>query len=123
MNIAIFVSGSGTNCENLIKYFSDSESVHIALVVSNKPDAYALVRAESLGVPVAVTPKSDLNNPEVMLPLLKSTISVSSSWQAGCRSSQTSSSKPIHTRSSTSTLPYYPNTAAKACGAIMCMRR
>ena len=33
MNIAIFVSGSGTNCENLIKYFSDSESVHIALVV------------------------------------------------------------------------------------------
>lgn len=71
MNIAIFVSGSGTNCENLIKYFSDSESVHIALVVSNKPDAYALVRAESLGVPVAVTPKSDLNNPEVILPLLK----------------------------------------------------
>ena len=71
MNIAIFVSGSGTNCENLIKYFSDSESVHIALVVSNKPDAYALVRAESLGVPVAVTPKADLNNPEVMLPLLK----------------------------------------------------
>ena len=40
MNIAIFVSGSGTNCENLIKYFTDSESVHCALVVSNKPDAY-----------------------------------------------------------------------------------
>ena len=71
MNIAIFVSGSGTNCENLIKYFADSESVKIALVVSNKSDAYALVRAENLGVPTAVAPKADLNNPDVMMPLLK----------------------------------------------------
>ena len=71
VNIAIFVSGGGTNCENLIKHFADSESVNCALVVSNKPDAYALVRAERLGVPTAVTPKADLNNPDVMLPLLR----------------------------------------------------
>ena len=71
MNIAIFVSGSGTNCENLIKYFTDHERIHPALVVSNKPDAYALVRAERLGVPTAVTPKADLHNPDVMLPLLR----------------------------------------------------
>ena len=71
MNIAIFVSGSGTNCENLIKYFKDSEVVNIALVVSNKPDAYALVRAERLGVPTAVTPKAKLNDPDVMMPLLR----------------------------------------------------
>ena len=71
MNIAIFVSGSGTNCENLIKYFKDSEVVNIALVVSNKPDAFALVRAEWLGVPTAVTPKAELNDPEVMMPLLR----------------------------------------------------
>ena len=71
VNIAIFVSGSGTNCENLIRYFADSESVQVALVVSNKSDASALVRAERLGVPTAITPKADLNNPDVMLPLLK----------------------------------------------------
>ena len=71
VKIAIFVSGSGTNCENLIKYFADSESVKIALVVSNKSDAYALVRAERLGVPTAVAPKADLNNPDVMMPLLQ----------------------------------------------------
>ena len=71
MNIAIFVSGSGTNCENLIKYFADSESVNCALVVSNKADAFALVRAQQLGVPTAVTPKADLHNPDVMLPLLQ----------------------------------------------------
>ena len=70
-NIAIFVSGSGTNCENLIRYFEKSELVNCALVVSNKADAYALVRAERLGVATAVTPKADLNNPDVMLPLLR----------------------------------------------------
>lgn len=71
VNIAIFVSGSGTNCENLIKYFADSERVNCALVVSNKADAYALVRAQNLGVPTAVTPKVQLNDPEVMMPLLR----------------------------------------------------
>ena len=70
-HIAIFVSGSGTNCENLIKYFKDSASVNCALVVSNKADAYALVRAERLGVPTAVTPKAQLHDPKVMLPLLR----------------------------------------------------
>jgi len=71
INIAIFVSGSGTNCENLIKYFADSERVNCALVVSNKADAYALVRAEKLGVPTAVAPKPELNDPQVMMPLLE----------------------------------------------------
>ena len=71
VNIAIFVSGSGTNCENLIRYFQDSERVNCTLVVSNKADAYGLVRAERLGVPTAIAPKPELNNPEVMMPLLQ----------------------------------------------------
>ena len=70
INIAIFVSGSGTNCENLIRFFSDSERVNCALVVSNKTDACALVRAANLGVTTAVAPKQQLNDPDVMLPLL-----------------------------------------------------
>ena len=49
-NIAIFVSGSGSNCENLIRHFEGSSQVCISLVVSNRQDAYALVRAERLGV-------------------------------------------------------------------------
>jgi len=70
-NIAIFVSGGGTNCENLINYFKGSELVNTALVVSNKPDAFALTRAERLDIPTAVVPKADLHNPDVTLPLLK----------------------------------------------------
>jgi len=71
INIAIFVSGSGSNCENLIHYFSGSDRVNCALVVSNKPDAYALERAQQLGVPTAVITKAALNDEAVMMPLLK----------------------------------------------------
>jgi phosphoribosylglycinamide formyltransferase-1 len=71
VNVAVFVSGGGTNCENLITYFKDSEQVNIALVVSNKADAYALVRAERHGVPTAVVPKVELHDEQKVLSLLR----------------------------------------------------
>lgn len=71
INIAIFVSGSGTNCENLINNFATSERYSCALVVSNKPEALALERARRLGVPTAVAPKPALNDENVMMPLLR----------------------------------------------------
>ena len=71
INIAIFVSGSGTNCENLIRYFKDSERINCALVVSNKADALALERAKRLDVPTAVATKPELNDEQVMMPLLQ----------------------------------------------------
>jgi len=70
-NIAIFVSGSGTNCENLIRYFAGSEAVNCALVVSNKPDAPALDKAAHLNVATAVVCKSELNDPKLMMTLLR----------------------------------------------------
>lgn len=71
-NIAIFVSGSGTNCENIIRHFSDHQQVNIALVLSNRADAYALVRAQRLGVPTAVVSKSEFNDEKKMNSLLDS---------------------------------------------------
>ena len=71
INIAIFVSGGGTNCENLIQYFKEKTWVKTTLVVSNRPDAYALVRAASHNVPTTVVNKEKLNDPDVMLPLLE----------------------------------------------------
>ena len=71
VNVAVFVSGGGTNCENLIRYFQHSETVNIALVVSNKADAYALVRAERFDIPTTVVAKAELNNPDVMMPLMQ----------------------------------------------------
>ena len=59
VNIAVFVSGGGTNLQALI----DSEkngvlkSGKIKLVVSSQPGAYALVRAANAGIPSGVVNK------------------------------------------------------------------
>jgi len=71
-NLAVFASGSGTNCENLIRYFAQSDVARVALVVSNKADAPVLERASRLGVATAVVPKAQLAQPDVVLPLLSS---------------------------------------------------
>lgn len=70
MNIAIFVSGSGSNCENIIQYFQNNKQANIALVVSNRSDAYALVRAQRLNVPTKVLPKAEFNNQEKVMKLM-----------------------------------------------------
>lgn len=70
-NIAIFVSGNGTNCENIIKYFKDNTDIKVRLVVSNKADAYALTRAEKYGVPCRVLSKKDINDSGIIIPLLE----------------------------------------------------
>lgn len=58
-NIAVLVSGGGTNLQALIDAERDGiiKSGHIALVISNKPGAYALTRAEQAGIPTAVISK------------------------------------------------------------------
>lgn len=48
--IVIFASGSGTNAENIIRYFKEDGQVEICLVLSNKKDAGVLDRAAKLGV-------------------------------------------------------------------------
>ena len=70
VNIAIFVSGSGSNCENIIQYFQNNKQANIALVVSNRSDAYALVRAKRLNVPTEVLPKAEFNNQEMVMKLM-----------------------------------------------------
>ena len=69
--LAVFVSGSGTNCENLINYFREKGTAEVTLVVSNKCDAYALERAQRLGVPTAVVNKAQLADANYILPLLQ----------------------------------------------------
>ena len=71
INLAVFASGGGTNCENIIRYFKGSDKVHVALVVANKAGIPALEKAERLGVPTHVLSKADLNREDVALPLMK----------------------------------------------------
>lgn len=77
MNISIFVSGSGTNCENLIRHFQNRGAVEsqnpvtVKLVVSNRSDAYALVRAERLGIPTTIITKAELADPDKVMPIMQ----------------------------------------------------
>lgn len=71
INLAVFASGGGTNCENIIRYFKGSDKVHVALVVANRAGIPALEKAERLGVPTRVLLKADLNREDVALPLMK----------------------------------------------------
>jgi len=56
--IAIFASGSGSNAENIAKYFKNKD-VEISLILSNKKDAYVLERAKNLSIPSFVFDRAD----------------------------------------------------------------
>ncbi|HHX31320.1 MAG TPA: phosphoribosylglycinamide formyltransferase [Bacteroidales bacterium] len=66
-NIAIFASGSGSNAENIANYFASHHDINIAVIISNKPDAYVHERAKQLGVPSFTFKKSDFDNGTVIL--------------------------------------------------------
>lgn len=53
-NIAIFASGEGTNAQRIIDYFRNSETIRVALVLSNKADANVLNRAAKEGIPTYI---------------------------------------------------------------------
>lgn len=69
--IAIFASGSGSNAENIIRYFQKSDSVEVSLVLSNKSDAYVLERAHRLKVPCNVFPKEEWISGDEILAILQ----------------------------------------------------
>lgn len=71
IKIAIFGSGSGTNAENIMQYFNGNLSIEVALVLSNKADAYILERARLHHITSAVFTKTDFNNTVELLSLLK----------------------------------------------------
>jgi len=48
--IAIFASGSGTNAQKIIEYFAASKEIFVDSLWSNNENAYALIRAEKLGI-------------------------------------------------------------------------
>lgn len=69
-NLAIFASGSGTNAEAIIRYFSGHENIRVALVLTNKPDAYVLERAKKYSVDTYVFDREEFRSEQSVLPVL-----------------------------------------------------
>lgn len=49
-NIAVFASGSGTNAENIIRYFQYNSKIKIKLVLTNNVDAFVLKRIKPFNI-------------------------------------------------------------------------
>ena len=66
VKIAVFVSGGGTNLQAIIDAQENGviQNGKVALVVSSKPDVYALTRAEKAGIPSVVVDKKLLGSQE-----------------------------------------------------------
>ena len=67
IKLAIFASGSGSNAENIANYFSSSEDIKVAVILSNKRDAYVHERARKFNIPSFTFTKSDFDNGTAIL--------------------------------------------------------
>lgn len=77
IKIAVLVSGGGTNLQALIDAQRNGiiKSGEISLVISNKPDAYALQRAQNAGIQTATVLKKECNSQEAFENRIKAILS------------------------------------------------
>lgn len=64
--IVVFASGSGTNAENIIKYFASSETGTVVAVFTNNPSAKVIERAKNNEIPTEVFSKEELIESKVL---------------------------------------------------------
>ncbi len=70
-NIAILASGSGSNAENIIRYFENNPLLKVELLLSNKPNAPVIRRIEGFGVTSEVLPFKEWSDATEVLALLR----------------------------------------------------
>ena len=69
--IVIFASGSGTNAENLIKFFHNRENASVIQVLSNNPHAKVLDRCKKLNISALSFNKIAFTESDDVLQILK----------------------------------------------------
>ena len=70
--IVIFASGSGTNAENLIRFFQNNDNVEVIQVLSNNPYAKVLDRAKNLNISALSFNRIAFSKSNHILDILKS---------------------------------------------------
>ena len=81
--IAVCVSGGGTNLQAIIDKVADGtiKNTEIAVVISNKKDAFALERAKSAGIPAEyIGPKDFATERPLQMQCLRLLISMILIW-------------------------------------------
>lgn len=64
--LLLFASGSGTNVENIIRYFQQKNTAEVVAVFCNNPNAKVLDRASNFQIPTFVFTKEELNSDTVL---------------------------------------------------------
>ncbi|MBC7606720.1 MAG: phosphoribosylglycinamide formyltransferase [Burkholderiales bacterium] len=64
--IVLFASGSGTNAENIIRYFNENQKAKVTAVFSNNPTAKVIDRVKNHEVTTVVFTKDELHNGYVL---------------------------------------------------------
>ena len=68
--IALFSSGNGTNAENTANYFEKNSQIKVAVIISNKQNAYVHQRAKVLKIPSYSFSKNEIMEGTSLLKLL-----------------------------------------------------
>lgn len=69
-DIVVFASGSGTNAENIILHFKDTDFAKVGAIFCNNPNAGVIEKAKKWNVPVVVFSKAELNDGSVLEQLI-----------------------------------------------------
>ena len=69
--IVLFASGSGSNVENIAKYFENRNDIGIEAVLTNRRDAYVIDRCNSLKINVIYFNKVSFSETDLILDLLR----------------------------------------------------
>lgn len=69
--VTIFATGGGTNAENCIRYFKGHQRIYINLIVSNKPHAGVLSKAEKYQIPARVITSEAWKHPDALIAELR----------------------------------------------------
>ena len=62
ISVAILISGEGSNMVELVKSMDNEHPAFPSVVISNRPDAKGLLKAQDLGVPTKILETKSLKN-------------------------------------------------------------
>ena len=61
-NIVVLASGSGTNAENIVRYFEESDLARVQAIITNSKKAGVIDKARKLGVSCTVFSNQEVEN-------------------------------------------------------------
>ncbi len=71
VRLAILASGSGTNAETIIQFFSSENRVKIGIIISNRSEAQVHQRAARFGIPSLTFSRETLTDGQTLVQILK----------------------------------------------------